>query len=676
MTAKAEPPPPTGGGGGARPGLVNLANALTVIRLVLVPVVVACLLAGGAGWRVAAFIAFGTASVTDLLDGRIARSRGLITDFGKIADPIADKALTGAALVTMSYLGWLAWWVTVVILAREVAVTGLRFWVIRRGVIAASRGGKLKTLLQVLAISLYMLPGVPEWLREVVMAAAVVVTVATGGDYVVRAIRLRRRPPAGAARRRERRGGPGPGRARPGAGAAGPVGTGGPDRQRAGGAGADAGYRRVAHRRAARRGDHRRPRRVHGVPGGVIAYATELKAVLLGVPQDLLAQHGPIHPGVAAAMAAGARGRLGATWGLATTGVAGPDPADGFLPGTVHIAASAGGRPSSSLALVGDRDRVRRDTVDRALRLLLNCFGKMLPDYSVTSAGSQALRHQRTRLGPLSPSVGEGRYRGNGQTLREGSATWSCFVTCLVTRCGGCACARVVPSARCPLLPGCPWATCPKSSAARRRRLRNFSAICGAGNPAVSGLPRGVGQLRPGRAAKRAGPFRYQGAGPRCARLRRPGRRQGRTGDAAGVHRRRAADPAEGRPSAVPGPVPSSTRCSCHRARRRPSTTRGPAGSATSRTWSRSRPPDQGTGFSWARSPMPAGPRRVADPERKMTCDDVFQRHFFQDRALIGAQGDPYGLERFRRAAVADLFRAFAPHTDQRPVDGPDDVGQ
>src|SRR6516225_10813186 len=178
----------------ATPGLVNLANALTVVRLALVPVVVVCLLAGGPAWRVAAFFAFGLASVTDLLDGQIARSRGLITDFGKIADPIADKALTGAALVTMSYLGWLAWWVTAVILAREVAVTGLRFWVIRRGVIAASRGGKLKTLLQVLAISLYMLPGVPEWLREVVMAAAVVVTLATGGDYVVRAIRLRRRP--------------------------------------------------------------------------------------------------------------------------------------------------------------------------------------------------------------------------------------------------------------------------------------------------------------------------------------------------------------------------------------------------------------------------------------------------------------------------------------------------
>jgi CDP-diacylglycerol--glycerol-3-phosphate 3-phosphatidyltransferase len=180
----------------ARPpvGLVNLANALTVFRLALVPVVVVCLLAGGPAWRVAAFLAFGLASVTDLLDGRIARSRGLITDFGKIADPIADKALTGAALVTMSFLGWLPWWVTCVILVREITVTALRFWVIRRGVIPASRGGKLKTLLQIVAISLYMLPGPPQWVRGLVMLAAVVVTLVTGGDYALRAARLRRRP--------------------------------------------------------------------------------------------------------------------------------------------------------------------------------------------------------------------------------------------------------------------------------------------------------------------------------------------------------------------------------------------------------------------------------------------------------------------------------------------------
>jgi CDP-diacylglycerol--glycerol-3-phosphate 3-phosphatidyltransferase len=179
---------------------MNVANALTMLRLVLVPVFVLFLLAGGTGWRIAAFAVFLIASVTDLLDGRIARQRGLITDFGKIADPIADKALTGAALVTLSAQGALAWWVTAVILAREVGVTGLRFWVIRHGVIAASRGGKIKTLLQVLAIALYVLPGPAGTVRTVVMGLAVAVTVVTGADYIVRAVRLRRRSMSAAAR--------------------------------------------------------------------------------------------------------------------------------------------------------------------------------------------------------------------------------------------------------------------------------------------------------------------------------------------------------------------------------------------------------------------------------------------------------------------------------------------
>jgi CDP-diacylglycerol---glycerol-3-phosphate 3-phosphatidyltransferase len=177
------------------PGLVNIANALTLLRFILVPVFVTFLLTGGPGWRIAAFAAFGVASITDLLDGELARRRGLITDFGKIADPIADKALTGSAVVTLSMLGELSWWVTGVILVRELAVTGLRFWVIRRGIIAASRGGKLKTLLQVLAISLYVLPGPPAALRETVMAAAVAVTIVTGGDYGLRALRLHRAVP-------------------------------------------------------------------------------------------------------------------------------------------------------------------------------------------------------------------------------------------------------------------------------------------------------------------------------------------------------------------------------------------------------------------------------------------------------------------------------------------------
>jgi CDP-diacylglycerol---glycerol-3-phosphate 3-phosphatidyltransferase len=181
---------------------MNVANALTVLRLALVPVCVTLLVSGGPGSRLAAFAAFAVASTTDLLDGELARRRNLITDFGKIADPIADKALTGSALVTLSALGELPWWVTVVILVRELAVTALRFWVIRQGVIAASRGGKIKTLLQVIAISLYILPG-PIWLvRELFMGAAVVVTLATGIDYTIRAVRLHRAvpgPPAPAA---------------------------------------------------------------------------------------------------------------------------------------------------------------------------------------------------------------------------------------------------------------------------------------------------------------------------------------------------------------------------------------------------------------------------------------------------------------------------------------------
>jgi len=163
-----------------------------VLRLALVPVFVAFLLANGTLSRIVAFFVFGVASMTDLLDGQLARRRGMITDFGKIADPIADKALTGSALITLSALGDLPWWVTGVIGVREVGVTALRFWVIRHGVIPASRGGKIKTVLQIVAIGLYILPVQLGWARSAVMAAAVAVTLVTGVDYVARALRLRR----------------------------------------------------------------------------------------------------------------------------------------------------------------------------------------------------------------------------------------------------------------------------------------------------------------------------------------------------------------------------------------------------------------------------------------------------------------------------------------------------
>jgi nicotinamide-nucleotide amidase len=105
--------------------------------------------------------------------------------------------------------------------------------------------------------------------------------------------------------------------------------------------------------------------------GGITAYATELKTALLGVPADLLKRYGPVHPDVAGAMAAGVRRRLGATFGIATTGVAGPDPADGKPAGTVHIAACAGKAPLiRALLLPGGRDEVRRGTVEQSLQLL------------------------------------------------------------------------------------------------------------------------------------------------------------------------------------------------------------------------------------------------------------------------------------------------------------------
>jgi CDP-diacylglycerol--glycerol-3-phosphate 3-phosphatidyltransferase len=175
----------------------NIANVLTVLRLLLVPVFAVLLLHDDGrsdAWRLAALLTFLGASITDSVDGELARRRGLITDFGKIADPIADKALMGAALLGLSALGELPWAVTLVILCREIGVTLLRFWVIRHGVIPASRGGKLKTFLQMLAICLYILPlsGVLATLAALVMGLAVLVTVVTGVDYVVRAVRLRR----------------------------------------------------------------------------------------------------------------------------------------------------------------------------------------------------------------------------------------------------------------------------------------------------------------------------------------------------------------------------------------------------------------------------------------------------------------------------------------------------
>ncbi|MFJ9899656.1 CDP-diacylglycerol--glycerol-3-phosphate 3-phosphatidyltransferase [Streptomyces sp. NPDC091280] len=203
--------PDSGGPGGPKPArgakvvaaavnqasVWNIANFLTMLRLLLVPGFVALMLADGGydpAMRSLAWAAFAIAMITDLFDGHLARTYDLVTDFGKIADPIADKAIMGAALICLSSLGDLPWWVTVVILGRELGITLLRFLVIRYGVIPASRGGKLKTLTQGVAVGMYVL-ALTGWLATLrfwVMAAAVILTVLTGLDYVRQAIVLRR----------------------------------------------------------------------------------------------------------------------------------------------------------------------------------------------------------------------------------------------------------------------------------------------------------------------------------------------------------------------------------------------------------------------------------------------------------------------------------------------------
>jgi CDP-diacylglycerol--glycerol-3-phosphate 3-phosphatidyltransferase/cardiolipin synthase len=174
-----------------------------MLRIVLVPFFIWFLIADAPGldsqdgvWRWVAAATFAVAIYTDKLDGDIARSRGLVTDFGKIADPIADKLLIGSALVMLSLLEELPWWVTILILVREWGITALRFFVIRYGVIPASRGGKLKTVVQTAAIFLYVIPlaSLAPWLGAVafaVMMVALAITVWTGAQYVVEALKLR-----------------------------------------------------------------------------------------------------------------------------------------------------------------------------------------------------------------------------------------------------------------------------------------------------------------------------------------------------------------------------------------------------------------------------------------------------------------------------------------------------
>ena len=186
-----------------RAPLLNIANALTVLRLILVPVFIWLMLGRSEAASLAATLVFILAAFTDRLDGQLARSWGLVTSFGKIADPIADKALTLSAFVLLSVNQRLWWWVTILIVVRELGITVMRFFMLRRAVMAASRGGKIKTTLQMVGLvglltpwSMLLLPAGPATFLTkaayVIVAAALIVTVVTGLDYVRQAMRLSR----------------------------------------------------------------------------------------------------------------------------------------------------------------------------------------------------------------------------------------------------------------------------------------------------------------------------------------------------------------------------------------------------------------------------------------------------------------------------------------------------
>ncbi len=192
-----------------KPSNYNVPNALTVLRIIMVPVLLVVLFTHpeDLGWRIAATAVFVVAILTDLADGYIARKYNLVTDFGKLWDPVADKALTGAAFIALGILDELSWIIIVLILVREWGITWLRAAIAKYGIMAANRGGKLKTVTQSVALVLYLLgrQNLPEWLSVValvVMILALVLTLLTGLDYIRSALKIRREAIAAGTRRK------------------------------------------------------------------------------------------------------------------------------------------------------------------------------------------------------------------------------------------------------------------------------------------------------------------------------------------------------------------------------------------------------------------------------------------------------------------------------------------
>lgn len=190
----------------AEPSIYNLPNALSALRILLVPVFAVLLAQDTVGSRIGACAVFVLAALTDRWDGHIARTRGLITKFGTMLDTIADKVLVIAALLLLSWLGEVPWWVTIVLIVRELGIMLLKSLLARRHLMAPSRGGKLKAVLQMVALSVLIVDWVGllgetvgGWFHGiglVILYAAVVVAVVTAVDYVVKASQIVRTGPA------------------------------------------------------------------------------------------------------------------------------------------------------------------------------------------------------------------------------------------------------------------------------------------------------------------------------------------------------------------------------------------------------------------------------------------------------------------------------------------------
>ena len=346
--------------------LLNIANLLTISRLLCVPILIWLMLIPGTVWtRLLAAAVFLAASLTDLADGKIARSRGLVTDFGRLADPIADKALVLSALILLSWSGQVPWWVTIVIGVREIAVTVLRLAASRRSVLAADRWGKTKTVTQIVAITMLLVSqGQFAWwnlLCWIALALALILTVVTGVIVCWRAIAVLLDPAPSQAIQL--------------------ITT-----MQARGMTLATAESLTAGQVAATLATV--PGCSAVLRGGVVAYATDIKTSVLGLTEEQCLH--VVTQEVAEAMAQRACAVLQADLGLATTGVAGPEPLDDQPPGTVWIAVHdhRNGRTSSQvLRINGSRARVRRLTTQAVLKLAAGVVANGAGEYPGGTSG-------------------------------------------------------------------------------------------------------------------------------------------------------------------------------------------------------------------------------------------------------------------------------------------------